>query len=95
MNLIDYCQNLESDKSLKQVLDFLQDGYALSTMNFTNKLEVEDCFNTYNELDKKFGSDATANDQYVFSLEREMTEDFTKTLTISQVREILIRTERL
>lgn len=95
MNLIDYCQNLESDQSLKQVLDFLQDGNSLSSMNFTDEIEVEDCFNVYNELDKKFASDATANDPYVFALEREMTEDFTKTLTISQVREILIRTERL
>jgi hypothetical protein len=41
---------LEENLEMDQVLNFLQDGETLSHLNYSDKQEVEDLYNYYQEL---------------------------------------------
>jgi hypothetical protein len=50
---------------------------------------------TIQEIESLFGSEKVANDPHVYQLEKELSDNFTRTLTIEDKIEILKRAEYL
>jgi len=47
------------------------------------------------EIEKLFNSDKVANDPQAYEIEKELSENFTKKLSIKDKLEVLKRTERI
>jgi hypothetical protein len=55
----------------------------------------DNTFLSDDEIEKLFNSDKVANDQQAYEIEKELSENFTKKLSIKDKLEVLKRTERI
>lgn len=100
--LMSFVKEKETEFSTQQIIYALEDGAFLKDLCtdddqeniefihefYTQKLKEE-------EIEELFSSDTVANDPQAYEIEKELSENFTKVLSLSDKIEVLKRTGRI